>query len=33
AHYSHRIIRLKDGLVEWDKVNENITRAEVAVPH
>jgi len=33
AHYSHRIIRLRDGLVEWDKVNENITRAEVAVPH
>jgi len=35
AHYAHRIIRLKDGLIEWDKVNENITRAEAlaqAVP-
>jgi len=31
AHYAHRIIRLKDGLIEWDRVNENITRAE-AVP-
>jgi len=28
AHYAHRIIRLKDGLIEWDKNNENITRAE-----
>lgn len=28
AHYSHRIIRLKDGLIEWDKKNENITRAQ-----
>ena len=26
AHYAHRIIRLKDGLVEWDRNNENITR-------
>ncbi|MEI9918013.1 MAG: ABC transporter ATP-binding protein [Bacteroidota bacterium] len=26
AHYAHRIIRLRDGLVEWDRVNENITR-------
>ncbi|MEQ8423506.1 MAG: macrolide ABC transporter ATP-binding protein, partial [Cyclobacteriaceae bacterium] len=26
AHYAHRIIRLKDGLVEWDKVNTEITR-------
>ncbi|MDZ7649375.1 MAG: ABC transporter ATP-binding protein [Cytophagales bacterium] len=33
AHYSHRIIRLKDGLVEWDKVNENITRAETVAAH
>jgi putative ABC transport system ATP-binding protein len=33
AHYSHRIIRLKDGLVEWDKVNENITRAETVAVH
>lgn len=28
AHYAHRIIRLKDGLVEWDKKNEQITRSE-----
>lgn len=26
AHYSHRIIRLKDGLIEWDRVNENVNR-------
>ncbi|MGD1894118.1 MAG: ABC transporter ATP-binding protein [Cyclobacteriaceae bacterium] len=26
AHYAHRIIRLKDGLIESDKINENITR-------
>lgn len=26
AHYAHRIIRLRDGLVEWDRVNENVTR-------
>ena len=28
AHYAHRIVRLKDGLVEWDKKNEAITRSE-----
>lgn len=28
AHYAHRIIRLKDGLIEWDKVNDNINRGE-----
>jgi len=28
AKYSHRIIRLRDGLVETDKVNEVITRAK-----
>ena len=27
AHYSHRIIRLRDGLVETDEVNNNVTRA------
>jgi putative ABC transport system ATP-binding protein len=34
AHYAHRIVRLKDGLVEWDRVNENINRgvAPVVVP-
>ncbi len=24
AHYAHRIIRLRDGLVETDKINENV---------
>lgn len=28
AHYAHRIIRLRDGLVEWDRKNENINRTE-----
>ena len=27
AHYSHRIIRLRDGLVETDVINTNVTRA------
>ncbi|MEO7990230.1 MAG: ABC transporter ATP-binding protein [Chryseolinea sp.] len=31
AHYAHRIIRLRDGLIEWDRVNENINRGEVIV--
>ena len=26
AHYAHRIIRLRDGLIEWDKKNENVNR-------
>ncbi|MBS1558195.1 MAG: ABC transporter ATP-binding protein [Bacteroidetes bacterium] len=26
AHYAHRIIRLKDGLIEWDRKNDNINR-------
>jgi putative ABC transport system ATP-binding protein len=29
AHYAHRIIRLKDGLIEWDRKNDNVTRSEV----
>ncbi len=29
AHYAHRIIRLKDGLVETDEVNTQITRHRV----
>ncbi|HTH55020.1 MAG TPA: ABC transporter ATP-binding protein [Cyclobacteriaceae bacterium] len=34
AHYAHRIIRLKDGLIEWDRVNENVTRSPmVAAAH
>jgi putative ABC transport system ATP-binding protein len=34
AHYAHRIIRLKDGLIEWDRKNENVNRqtAEATVP-
>jgi putative ABC transport system ATP-binding protein len=32
AHYAHRIIRLRDGLVEWDRPNENVNRQEVGVP-
>ncbi|MFP4088862.1 MAG: ABC transporter ATP-binding protein [Cyclobacteriaceae bacterium] len=28
AHYAHRIVRLKDGLVESDIINEHITRNE-----
>jgi len=31
AHYAHRIIRLKDGLIEWDRKNESISRSQ-AVP-
>ncbi len=26
AHYAHRIIRLKDGLVEWDRKNDSVSR-------
>jgi putative ABC transport system ATP-binding protein len=34
AHYAHRIVRLRDGLVEWDKVNDHITRGKpVAAAH
>jgi putative ABC transport system ATP-binding protein len=29
AHYAHRIIRLRDGLIEWDRKNEHVTRAQV----
>src|SRR5436190_10406685 len=29
AHYAHRIIRLRDGLIEWDRRNENVTRTQV----
>ncbi len=28
ARYAHRIIRLKDGVVEWDRKNESITRGK-----
>lgn len=27
AHYAHRIIRLRDGLIEWDRKNDKINRA------
>ena len=27
AHYAHRIIRLRDGLVETDEINNNVTRS------
>jgi putative ABC transport system ATP-binding protein len=26
AHYAHRIVRLRDGLVEWDHKNDSISR-------
>ncbi len=26
AHYAHRIVRLRDGLIETDDINENVTR-------
>jgi putative ABC transport system ATP-binding protein len=29
AHYAHRIIRLRDGLIEWDRKNDNVNRANV----
>lgn len=33
AHYAHRIIRLRDGLIEWDRKNDQITRSKpAAVP-
>ncbi|HEY8935617.1 MAG TPA: ABC transporter ATP-binding protein, partial [Cyclobacteriaceae bacterium] len=31
AHYSHRIIRLRDGLIEWDRINENVNRSQLVV--
>lgn len=31
AHYAHRVVRLRDGLVESDTVNPNPTRAKVLV--
>lgn len=29
AHYSHRIIRLRDGLIEWDKPNTSVNRHDL----
>jgi putative ABC transport system ATP-binding protein len=31
AEYSHRIVRLRDGLIETDEVNKNIRTANLAV--
>ena len=31
AHYAHRIIRLRDGLIEWDRRNDNVNRASQQV--
>lgn len=28
SHYAHRIVRLRDGLVEWDRKNEHVTRGK-----
>ncbi len=33
AHYAHRIIRLRDGLIEWDHKNEKINRGESIAAH
>jgi putative ABC transport system ATP-binding protein len=33
AHYSHRIIRLRDGLIEWDRKNESVTRGRPVEAH
>ncbi len=30
AHYAHRIVRLRDGLVETDTINTNINRTHIA---
>ena len=32
AHYAHRIIRLRDGLIEWDRVNDKVNRASQHTP-
>jgi putative ABC transport system ATP-binding protein len=31
AHFAHRIIRLKDGLIEWDRKNDKVNRSEAVV--
>ncbi|HMG90182.1 MAG TPA: ABC transporter ATP-binding protein [Chryseolinea sp.] len=28
AHYAHRIIRLRDGLIEWDHKNDKVNRSQ-----
>ena len=31
AHYAHRIVRLRDGLIETDEVNKNVTTHAAAL--
>jgi putative ABC transport system ATP-binding protein len=31
SHFAHRVIRLKDGLIEWDKINEHPMLAHPAI--
>jgi len=33
AHYAHRIVHLRDGLVEWDRANEHISRGKPVAAH
>lgn len=33
AHYAHRIVRLRDGLIEWDRKNDHITRNQPVTAH
>ena len=33
AHYAHRIIRLKDGLIEWDHKNDKVNRSQAVAVH
>ena len=33
AHYAHRIIRLKDGLIEWDRKNDHVNRGVPVATH
>ena len=33
AHYAHRIIRLRDGLIESDHKNDNVNRSQAAPVH
>jgi putative ABC transport system ATP-binding protein len=33
APYAHRIIRLRDGLIEWDHKNDKINRSEPVASH
>jgi len=33
AHYAHRIIRLKDGLIEWDHKNDKVNRSQAVAAH